>query len=290
MAKVYTIYSSKSDNIHQPIGLFIVGFLPDVEIPHETIIDSETLKFLQKFGSYDEAEKKLSEIQTSNIIEYTKHVILTGMPHVEPFKNRFIVSYVGIDLTPHPGFYTIDLFDFEYLRGKYQSVGLADLEELRQIELTRSSDKSDVVELSRMKLSDKLRIHNSQLKIYHEITRTNVYPEYFTDQDILTFDAEFERILHMTIITLELLNISDIEERRDSIRDLHPLLKNSEIDALYAELSCQYSPLKVKLDELRKVDTSENVILQHIYKWVKSEMLKIEKETISEINDRLGVD
>jgi len=246
----YAVVQEKRKDVHSAAQIAIYE-LPD---PSAQI---EGYDILGNFPTENLAYQRMTEIMDSNATDYTIHLNLYGLPiEIKTHGGRWVVSYVGNDLTPFPGYYIIHLHDFVVLRSRYPSVRLATNEEL-----------------GRVGTYPGLRVHDSEIQNVQNLglKSTPIFKQDATDADILNHDDNLQKELANTLNYLNIMNISDKFARIEMIKSSDPNLDDASAVAIDDELFRVYGPLRQEIERMRSMNTPEDEMFEYVFNYLKNQ-------------------
>lgn len=97
----------------------------------EKFIESKTNSQCKVFDLSDDAINYLNQIVFDYIKDHTKQYNRDGLPTQSiPFRCKYVLVYVGDDVTPYPDIYKMSLNDFITLKSNFNSIKLANSNEI----------------------------------------------------------------------------------------------------------------------------------------------------------------
>lgn len=211
---MYAVISEKRSNIHDRSLVYVVKIISNIDdIKKDYDIQATDFKDEDSAGIY------MNNYMYSNIKLYTKYLNLSGMHYPTSMVNsRYIIVYIGNDMTINPGLYAVSLHDFHKLIKVYSSIRIATNDEVDSTDIN-ILDAPILVKTSELDKVDTLAP-----------LEPDFYPEGATDLDIKNIQQGLDKYLPFIFNYYSILLNSDAIARKSYIMAQFPNMTDIEVN------------------------------------------------------------
>ena len=211
---------SKRNNIHEVAFYMVIELEKDEN--YETAINGEKFDIIGKYKTSEESYDGMKNTQFKDVKEYTIYLNENRMHYPNNSNSRTIFCYITDELTSEPGIYSLNLYEFNLLKGIYPSFRLANLEEMKSVNVQHLN--RNVIKISNEKVNEfRLKINGIVLINVAFLT------EDATPDMVEQYSNILEKGISKTIESAEYLFDSDSTSRIQAIRNMNPNMSEQDV-------------------------------------------------------------